>query len=102
MINLKGYFARIGYTGAADISAETLHNIHVAHAFSIPFENLDIHDLSNNSDHLIKLDEQSLVEKIIKKKRGGYCHETYELLTKILEQIGFKVNMIRSTGTGWR
>lgn len=95
MINLKEYFARIGYTGARNISIETLHNIHVAHAFSIPFESLDIHDLSQNQkENIIQLDEKSLSNKLIDKRRGGYCHETNELLALVLLQLGFKVERL--------
>ncbi|MCC2625976.1 MAG: nat [Burkholderiales bacterium] len=94
MIDLKKYFTRIGYKGIQDVSPTTLYNIHTAHAFSIPFENLDIHDLANKSDHLIKLSEEALIEKLINKKRGGYCHETNELLTRVLEQMGFKVKRL--------
>jgi len=94
MINLKKYFQRIGYKETPDISVKTLGDIHVAHAFSIPFENLSIHDLSNNPDQLIKLDKQSLIDKIITKIRGGYCHETNELLAIVLLQLGFKVNRL--------
>lgn len=94
MINLKNYFTRIGYTGSADVSAQTLINIHRAQAFSIPFENLDIHDLSNTTEHLIKLDEQSLENKMVNNNRGGYCHETNELLALVLLQLGFKVDRL--------
>ena len=94
MINLEKYFNRIGYKEIPDISVKTLRNIHVAHAFSIPFENLSIHDLSNTSDHLIKLDEQSLTDKLIVATRGGYCHETNEILALVLLQLGFKVDRL--------
>ena len=36
------YLQRIGYTGGCEPTAETLRNLHRAHIFSVPFENLDI------------------------------------------------------------
>lgn len=94
MIDINKYFERINYRGKVDVSFETLRGIHVAHAFSIPFENLAIHDTSSDTEELIKLDENSLVEKLIEKKRGGWCHETNELLALVLEQLGFKVRRL--------
>ena len=41
-LDLEAYFARVGYTGALDPSLKTLEGLHLAHALSIPFENLDV------------------------------------------------------------
>lgn len=94
MISLNKYFDRINYKGSADISYKTLVAIHTAHAFNIPFENLAIHDLSSDPENPIKLDEDSLQTKLIEQRRGGYCHETNELLAFALIQLGFKVDRL--------
>ncbi|HBM16897.1 MAG TPA: hypothetical protein DD381_11210 [Lentisphaeria bacterium] len=94
MIDLDKYFERINYMGSTDVSYETLRNIHKAQAFSIPFENLAIHDTSSDPEDLIKLDEKSLFEKIIENKRGGWCHELNELLALVLIQLNFKVKRL--------
>jgi arylamine N-acetyltransferase len=39
--DLPAYFARIGYTGQAEPTVETLHAVVAAHNRTIPFENLD-------------------------------------------------------------
>ena len=39
--SLDGYFQRIGYSGGVAPSLETLRSIHLRHAQSIPFENLN-------------------------------------------------------------
>ena len=90
------YFERIGYTGQSDISVKTLREIHAAQVFSIPFENLAIHESKNvnNLNDFIALDEASLFGKLIVDKRGGYCHENNELLAIALTQIGFKVERL--------
>jgi N-hydroxyarylamine O-acetyltransferase len=95
-INLQEYFDRIGYKGSVDVSIDTLKAIHAAQVFSIPFENLAIHELQNvnSSNALVRLDEKSLFEKLVTNKRGGYCHENNELLAIALTQMGFKVDRL--------
>lgn len=94
--DLNKYFERIGYKGKTDVSAETLRQIHAAQVFSIPFENLTIHEVSNvnNPDDFIHLDPQSVFKKLVVDKRGGYCHENNELLALALLELGFKVTRL--------
>jgi N-hydroxyarylamine O-acetyltransferase len=86
---LKKYFERIGYSGTAVADLETLQTIHRLHTSSIPFENL------NPLLHWpVKLDIESLQEKIINNRRGGYCFEHNILLGEALRQIGFEVRWL--------
>jgi len=41
-LDLTGYFARIGYDGAADPTLDVLQELVTAHTQAIPFENLDV------------------------------------------------------------
>ena len=41
-LDLDAYLARVGYTGPRKPTRETLAALHLAHAQSIPFENLDV------------------------------------------------------------
>jgi N-hydroxyarylamine O-acetyltransferase len=85
-INLATYFDRINYSGEADTSEQTLRQIHLAHALSIPFENLNpLLGLP------IAIDIDSLQEKIINQNRGGYCFEVNTLLFHALREVGFNV-----------
>ncbi len=72
---LDKYFERIGYVGSRIPSIDLLNNITLAHVRSIPFENLDIL-LGKN----IEIDIDSIFEKLIARKRGGYCFEQNGLL----------------------
>lgn len=85
-LNLEAYFNRINYTGRTDVSYETLYELHLAHALSVPFENLDIH---NNKP--ISLDIESLYKKIVENKKGGYCYEMNSLFSFVLKKLGFQV-----------
>jgi arylamine N-acetyltransferase len=40
-IDLAGYFGRVGYSGPAAPTVETLYSLVAAHNQAIPFENLD-------------------------------------------------------------
>ena len=84
--DLEGYFQRIGYSDDRVATIETLQKIHLAHAQSIPFENL------NPFLRIpVSLDIHSLYQKIVLGKRGGYCFEHNLLLMEALKSMGFKV-----------
>ncbi len=86
---LNRYLNRIGLKKLPSISLKGLQQLHQAHVFSIPFEDLDIQNkvpLKLNMDHL--------VEKVIERKRGGFCYELNYLFGLLLSEIGFEVRMI--------
>src|SRR5436190_18248372 len=85
-MDLQKYLNRINYQGALLPSLETLRDLQLAHLFSVPFENLSIH---NNEP--IVLEDKALFEKIISHKRGGFCYELNGLFAALLGQIGFQV-----------
>ena len=85
-IDLSAYLARTGYDGPLDVSAETLIGLHRAHAFSIPFENLDIH-----LGRAISLEPSRIAQKLVQERRGGYCYEQNGLFRLVLQQLGFRV-----------
>lgn len=86
---LDAYFDRIGFKGSRIPSLELLNNITLAHVRSIPFENLDI--LLGKS---INISLDSVFEKLIIQKRGGYCFEQNGLLLHVLQKLGFEVTPI--------
>jgi N-hydroxyarylamine O-acetyltransferase len=76
------YLARIGLDG----SELSLSELHLAHVRAIPFENLDI-----ALGREIRLDLDSLVAKLVDRRRGGYCFEQNALYAAVLESLGFRV-----------
>ncbi|TGL41015.1 arylamine N-acetyltransferase family protein [Leptospira perdikensis] len=86
---LDAYFDRIGHSGARLPSLELLNNITNAHVQSIPFENLDIL-LGKNID----INLESIFEKLVIQRRGGYCFEQNGLLFHVLKKLGFEVTPI--------
>jgi N-hydroxyarylamine O-acetyltransferase len=84
--DLNAYFKRIGYSGNPSPTLETLNALHLRHAETIPFENLN--PLLGWPVHL---DSASLQEKLIHSRRGRYCFEQNALFKHALESIGFDV-----------
>lgn len=85
-LDVDAYLARIGHDGSIEPTAETLFALHRAHAHTIPFENLDI-ILGRG----ISLELDALQDKLIRRRRGGYCFEHNLLLSHALTAMGFHV-----------
>ena len=85
-MNTDSYLERIKYKGKTDITEDTLYELHIAHTLNIPFENLNVFYKKP-----VLLDKNSLFNKIVFNKRGGYCFEMNGLFSIILKEIGFKV-----------
>ena len=60
---------------------------------SVPLENLDYH-----IGRRIILDNSRLFAKIVLERRGGVCYETNGLLSALLAELGFDVEMISAGG----
>lgn len=88
-LDLKAYGRRIGYTGGVGPTYECFRALHLAHASSVPFENLDV--LLGRG---VRIDLPRLQEKIVGEHRGGYCFEQNGFFSTVLEQIGFSVTRL--------
>lgn len=88
-MNIGAYFDRIGYRGRSEPSYQVLRDIHRAHLLSIPYENLDIH-----LGHPLELEPAAIFEKLVLRKRGGWCYEMNGLLAWALGELGFEVRLL--------
>ena len=93
-LDIGGYLERIGAAAAASADLATLAAIHAGHALGIPFENLDIHRGLG-----ISLELPDVHDKLVTRRRGGYCFEHNALLAWALDQVGFQVT--RLCGRVW-
>ena len=85
-LDLSAYFARIGYDGPRAPTLETLRTIQLLHPQAIAFENLNpLLALP------VKLDVESLQQKLVRSPRGGYCFEHNGLLFHALRALGYRV-----------
>jgi N-hydroxyarylamine O-acetyltransferase len=88
-MDVDAYLERIGYRGALAPTAETLRRLHVAHLLTVPFENLSIH-----AGEPVVLDDESLFDKVVGRRRGGFCYELNGLFAALLRALGFHVEML--------
>lgn len=88
-MNVQTYLDRINYDGPLVPTAETLRRLQVAHLLAVPFENLSIH-----AGEPIVLDDQALFQKIVSRRRGGFCYELNGLFAALLRALGFEVVML--------
>ncbi|KAG8544082.1 hypothetical protein GDO81_023110 [Engystomops pustulosus] len=92
-MDLNHYLRRVGITEftAASIqpSLSTLRTLHHHHVHSVPFENLSVH-----SGEKILLDICWIFDKIVLRKRGGFCFENNSLFFWVLQQVGFQARML--------
>lgn len=85
------YLQRIGFSGALKPDVQTIHELQLAHLLTVPFENLDI-----GFKRPIRLDQHSLWDKIVVRRRGGFCYELNGMFAWLLEQIGFDVTYLNA------
>jgi len=87
--NLQHYFDRIGFQGPARADARTLQAIFSCHLRTVPFENLDV-----QAGKIVSLEPEQIVEKIIERKRGGYCYEVNGLFAMALQALGIPYTLL--------
>jgi N-hydroxyarylamine O-acetyltransferase len=85
-MDVQAYLKRIGYAGTPQPTADTLRALHLAHLYAVPFENLDIH-----LGRPLSLELPALFDKIVGRRRGGFCYELNGLFASLLEAFGYTV-----------
>lgn len=83
----QAYLARIGIDKAEKPSPAFLDKLIYAHQHTVPFDNLDVFAKKLTPD----LGIEALFDKIVVRKRGGYCFELNALFGALLKALGFDV-----------
>ena len=84
---IDGYLERIDLPLIPSVDPDSLMLLQTNHIRHVPFENLDI----INKNLPLRLDVDSLWDKIVRRKRGGICFEQNILFANVLERLGFSV-----------
>src|SRR4029079_16579168 len=88
-IDVDAYLKRIDYHGSREPTLATLCGVHRAHVLAVPFENLDI-----PARRRIVLDVDPIFDKIVGRRRGGFCYELNGLYGTLLREMGFQVTFL--------
>ncbi|MER7133992.1 arylamine N-acetyltransferase family protein [Streptosporangium saharense] len=88
-IETDEYLTRIGAARPHHPDAEVLADLHLRHLRTVPFENLSIHLAEP-----IVLDEAALIDKIVTRRRGGFCYELNGAFAVLLRSLGYRVTML--------
>lgn len=86
-LNLPAYLDRIGYNGSLEPALGTLRALQEAHLDTIAFEGLD-----PVLGREVRIDIDSIQDKLVRRRRGGYCHEHNILFATVLDRLGFHVS----------
>ncbi|MDD7940206.1 arylamine N-acetyltransferase [Actinomycetospora lutea] len=85
--DVTAYLERIGLSGPS--APPTLPELTRAHVAAIPFENVDV-VLGRHRG--IALDV--VVDKLVRRRRGGYCYEHARLFAAVLTHLGYRVRTV--------
>ena len=85
-MDVEKYLERIGYRGGREPSAANLAALVKAHRLAVPYETLD----PWRGRH-VTLATEELFDKIVTRRRGGYCFELNGLFAWLLRELGYNV-----------
>lgn len=88
-MDLTAYFERIGFAGEAKPDLATLTALHRAHLLAIPYENFEV-----QFGRPLTIAPEAAFEKIVRRRRGGWCFEMNGLFAAALDAIGFSVTRL--------
>jgi N-hydroxyarylamine O-acetyltransferase len=86
---LDRYLERIGATRPAAADEAALAQLQLLHLRSVPFENLSIH-----LGEPIVLEPAALVDKLVERRRGGFCYELNGAYAALLSALGYDVALL--------
>jgi arylamine N-acetyltransferase len=88
-MDLRAYLERIRYNGEVRADLATLRAVHRAHQYAVPFENLDV-----QLRRPVVTSEEAAYDKIVGRRRGGWCYEMNGIMGWALREMGFDVTRL--------
>jgi N-hydroxyarylamine O-acetyltransferase len=92
---VEEYLSRIGCDVPDRPDDDHLRELHARHLLTVPFENLSIH-----LGEAIVLDSEALVDKVIRRRRGGFCYELNGAFASLLTALGYRVELLAARTHG--
>ena len=94
-MNIDRYLDRIGLDHRPPPTLAGLTELHRAHLLAVPYENLDV-----QLGRPVSIERPAIFDKIVNRRRGGWCYEMNGILGWALGELGFRVT--RATGAVMR
>ena len=88
-MNTEAYLRRLGVERPDRPDSAALAMLQAAHQRAVPFENVDVWQ-----GVPLDLDPDSLFEKIVERRRGGFCYELNSLFARLLAGLGYEVHLM--------
>ncbi|HEY7602710.1 MAG TPA: arylamine N-acetyltransferase [Gaiellaceae bacterium] len=88
-MDIDAYLRRIGVSGRPEPTLDSLAELASAHLRSVPFENLDI-----AAGRPLSLEPEAIFDKLVVRRRGGFCYELNGLFGWLLRDLGFEVTLL--------
>jgi N-hydroxyarylamine O-acetyltransferase len=88
-MELAAYLSRIGFRGEPKPDLATLEAIQRLHLLAIAYENLDV-QLGRPSTTA----PEAAFDKLVRRRRGGWCYEMNGVMGWALGEVGFKVTRL--------
>lgn len=86
---LARYLDRIAYGGELAADMATVAGVMRCQLFTVPFENLDV-----QAGKVVSLVPEEIVDKIVNRRRGGYCYEVNGLFAMALQALGIPYQLV--------
>ena len=83
------YLKRIGLYESPPVSTDGLVRLHRAHLRNVPFECLDVF-----RGRSLSLSPDRLFDKVVNRRRGGFCYELNTLFALLLRKLGFPTTLL--------
>ena len=90
-MDLERYLARIGCESISidEFDRSTVSTLQEAHLRNVPFENFSI---LGGED--VEIDRHTLFEKVVDRRRGGFCYELNTLFAWLLSELGVETTVV--------
>ena len=88
-MDVDAYLERIGAPRPAAPTLDALAELALAHLYSVPFENLDI-----VAGRRLSVELGAIHDKIVTRRRGGFCYELNGLFAGLLHELGYDVTLL--------
>ncbi|MGW4483218.1 arylamine N-acetyltransferase family protein [Amycolatopsis sp. NPDC004368] len=87
-MDVDAYLARLDLALPAKADLAALRQLQERHLERVPFENLSVH-----LGEPIELTVDALFDKIVRRRRGGFCYELNGLFAAFLRELGFDAEL---------